>query len=261
MGKESGLKYPGVLPLVIGLNAIFCPPAIAAADVLVFAAASLKDALEAQAKQFQSSTGNKAVASYAASSALAKQIENGAPADLFISADQEWMDYLAARKLIDARSRVSLLSNRLVLIAPAASGVKIGIAPNFPLAAALGTGRLAMADPDHVPAGRYAKSALESLGVWSSVADRTARTENVRAALALVSRAEAPLGIVYRTDALADGKVRTVAEFPASSHPPIVYPAALTATGKSATARTLLEYLKSPAARAVWDKYGFALAK
>ncbi len=255
------MKYPGVLFIAIGLNAMFCAPADAATDVLVFAAASLKDALDAQAQQFQSSTGNKVVASYAASSALAKQIENGAPADLFVSADQEWMDYLAARKLIDARSRVSLLSNRLVLIAPAGSGVKIGIAPNFPLAAALGNGRLAMADPDHVPAGRYAKSALESLGVWSGVAGRTARTENVRAALALVSRAEAPLGIVYLTDALADKNVRIVSEFPASSHPPIVYPAALTATGKSAAARALLEYLKSPAARAVWDKYGFAPTK
>jgi molybdate transport system substrate-binding protein len=205
-------------------------------------------------------TGDRIVVSYAASSALAKQIENGAPADLFISADLEWMDYLAAKKLIDAQSRSNLLSNRLVLIAPAGSSVKLDVAPNFPLAATLGGGRLSIADPEHVPAGKYARSALESLGVWGSVAGRTARSENVRAALVLVSRGEAPLGIVYRTDALADVRVRTVAEFPESNHPPIVYPAALIASTKSPAARDFLEYLKSPAARALWTKHGFALA-
>jgi molybdate transport system substrate-binding protein len=208
----------------------------------------------------QPKAGDRIVVSYAASSALAKQIANGAPVDLFISADLEWMDYLAARKLIDAQSRSNLLSNRLVLIAPAGSSVKLDVAPNFPLAAALGGGRLSIADPGHVPAGKYARSALESLGVWGSVAGRTAQAENVRAALVLVSRGEAPLGIVYRTDALADVRVRTVAEFPESSHPPIVYPAALIASTKSPAARDFLEYLKSQAARALWTKHGFALA-
>ncbi len=238
------------------LHCAFCPAA-GAANVLVFAAASLKDALDDQSRYFASATGHRAVASYAASSALAKQIENGAPADLFISADLEWMDYLAARKLINAQSRLNLLSNRLVLIAPAGSRVTLDIAPNFPLVAALGGGRLSIADPEHVPAGKYARSALESLGVWGSVAGRIAPAENVRAALVLVSRGEAPLGIVYRTDALADGRVRMVAEFPESSHPPIVYPAALIASTRSPAARELLEYLKSQAARALWARHGF----
>ena len=243
--------FPFTGVLLLGLPAACC--GIAAAEtVTVFAAASLKDALDENVGMHQPKTGDRIVVSYAASSALAKQIENGAPADLFISADLEWMDYLAARKLIDAQSRSNLLSNRLVLIAPAGSSVKLDIAPNFPLAAALGNGRLSIADPEHVPAGKYARLALESLGVWGSVAGRTARAENVRAALVLVSRGEAPLGIVYRTDALADGRVRTVAEFPQSSHPPIVYPVALTASTRSPAARKLLEYLKSQAARALW---------
>jgi molybdate transport system substrate-binding protein len=246
--------------LLLGLLAAFGRVA-AAETVTVFAAASLKEALDENVRVHKPGTGDRIVVSYAASSALAKQIENGAPADLFISADLEWMDYLAARKLIDARSRSNLLSNRLVLIAPAGSSVKLDVAPNFPLAAALGSGRLSIADPEHVPAGKYARSALESLGVWGSVAGRTARAENVRAALVLVSRGEAPLGIVYRTDALADGRVRTVAEFPESSHPPIVYPAALIASTKSLAARDFLEYLKSQAARALWTKHGFALTQ
>jgi molybdate transport system substrate-binding protein len=252
------LPFAGIL--LLGLMAAFGRMAVAE-TVTVFAAASLKDALDENVRVHRPRTGDRIVVSYAASSALAKQIENGAPADLFISADLEWMDYLAARKLIDAQSRSNLLSNRLVLIAPAGSSVKLDVAPNFPLAAALGGGRLSIADPEHVPAGKYARSALESLGVWGSVAGRTARAENVRAALVLVSRGEAPLGIVYRTDALADVRVRTVAEFPESSHPPIVYPAALIASRKSPTARDFLEYLKSQAARVLWTKHGFALAQ
>jgi len=249
------LPFTGIL--LLGLLAAFCRMA-AGGTVTVFAAASLKDALDENVRAHQPGAGDRIVVSYAASSALAKQIENGAPADLFISADLEWMDYLAARKLIDAQSRSNLLSNRLALVAPAGSSVKLDVAPNFQLAAALGGGRLSIADPEHVPAGKYARSALESLGVWASVAGRTARAENVRAALVLVSRGEAPLGIVYRTDALADASVRTVAEFPESSHPPIVYPAALTASTRSPAARKLLEHLKSRAARALWTKHGFA---
>src|SRR5712672_1579624 len=189
-----------------------------------------------------------------ASPALAKQIENGAPADLFISADLDWMDYAAARRLIVADSRANLFGNRLVLIAPASSKASAQIAPNFPLAALLGNDRLAIADPDSVPAGKYAKAALESLGVWAGVSRKLARAENVRAALVLVSRGEAPFGIVYRSDALADRKVRVVGEFPPSSHPPIVYPAALTSAGRSPIRAKFLSYLTSGAVRPIWEK-------
>jgi molybdate transport system substrate-binding protein len=190
-------------------------PAVAqTTDPVVFAAASLKNALDAIADDWRRETGKHATISYAASSTLAKQIENGAPADLFISADRDWMDYLAQRKLIDAKSRVDLLGNRLVLIAPKDNKTDLVIRPGFDLAAALGDSRLAMADPAAVPAGLYGKAALETLGVWSSVAKRVAAAENVRAALLLVARGEAPLGIVYQTDAAAEPGVRVVATFP-----------------------------------------------
>jgi molybdate transport system substrate-binding protein len=231
-----------------------------AADVTVFAAASLKEALDAQARQFAAATGNRVVISYGASSALAKQIEAGAPADMFISADLDWMDYLGERKLLRPDTRVNLLRNALVLIAPASSTSKLTIVSNFGLAAALGTEKLAMANPDSVPAGKYGKRALMSLGVWNSVERQVARADNVRAALALVSRGEAPYGIVYRTDALADKGVRIVDRFPDATHPAIVYPAALVATSQSTAARQLLEYLRSASARATWEKYGFGLA-
>src|SRR5271166_4633998 len=170
-------------------------------DVVIFAAASLKNALDDIQTQYERDTGKYVKISYAASSTLAKQIEAAAPADIFISADLDWMDYLAKRNLIKLETRANLLGNRLVLIAPVDSIAKLSIAPNFPLAQALGNGRLAIADPNGVPAGRYGKAALETLGVWSSVADKLAPAENVRATLALVSRGEAPLGIVYQTDA------------------------------------------------------------
>lgn len=230
-----------------------------AAGVTVFAAASLKDALDEASRRFDVATGNRTTISYGASSALALQIEHGAPADIFASADADWMDYLQERKLIRTESRVNLLSNRLALISPAASAIRIGISPGFPLARVLGSDRLAMADPDHVPAGKYGRAALESLGVWTSVAAKVARSENVRAALALVARGEAPLGIVYSSDALAERKVRIVDEFPVSSHPRIVYPAALTAASRSAAASRLLVFLRAPAARAVWLKHGFTV--
>ncbi len=232
----------------------------AAADVTVFAAASLKEAMDAQARAFEAATGNKVVVSYAGSNALAKQIEGGAPADLFISADLDWMDYLAERKLIQPDTRGNLLRNSLVLVAPAASTSSIKIAPAFALAQALGDGKLAMANPDSVPAGKYGKTALEALGVWPSVEKSVARAENVRAALALVSRGEAPLGIVYATDAFADKGVRIVDTFPANTHPPIVYPAALTANAKSPAAKPLLEFLRGKDAASIWQKFGFTLA-
>ena len=232
-----------------------------AADVLVFGAASLKEALDEQVRRFVDSTGDKVIVSYAASSALARQIVNGAPADLFVSADLAWMDYLDEQRLLRPGTRIELLRNALVLIAPAASRAQLAISPGFPLAAALGRERLAMADPDSVPAGQYGRAALEHLGVWSSVEPRISRAENVRAALALVSRGEAPFGIVYATDAQAEKGVRVVDIFPADSHPAIVYPAAIVAASASPAARPLLDYLRSAAARPVWERYGFRMAR
>jgi molybdate transport system substrate-binding protein len=236
-------------------------PFVVAADVTVFAAASLKEALDEQARQFERSTGNRVIVAYGASSALAKQIEAGAPADLFISADLDWMDHVERRHLIAPNARFDLLRNTLVLIAPSSSHVALKIGPGFALASALGTQRLAMANPGSVPAGKYGKSALQKLGVWESVETKVAGAENVRAALALVSRAEAPFGIVYRTDALADKGVKIVDAFPPDTHPPIVYPAAVLAQSKSTSARALADYLRSAAARPVWERYGFVPAR
>jgi len=226
--------------------------------VLVFAAASLKTALDKIAAEWRGETGNEATISYAASSALAKQIENGAPAGLFISADEDWMDYLQERALIDPKSRIDLLGNRLVLIAPKDSTVRLTIAPGFALAGLLGDGHLAMADPAAVPAGKYGKAALEKLGVWSTVETRVAAADNVRVALLLVARGEAPLGIVYETDAAAEPGVRIVGAFPPDTHPPIVYPMALTLTaGREAAA--FAAYLGGPAAGALFEGQGFTV--
>jgi len=192
-------------------------------ELLVFAAASLSEALEEVGRAFTAATGMRVAASYAASSVLAKQIEAGAPADAFFSADVAWVDYLEKRGLIQPSSRRDVLRNTLVLIAPADSTLRLRIAPGFDLAGALKGGRLAIADPDSVPAGEYARAALTRLGVWSRVSDRAVRGENVRAALAYVARGEAPLGIVYRTDAQAERRVRVVDVFPEDSHPPITY--------------------------------------
>ena len=229
-------------------------------DVLVFAAASLQTALDALVVPMERATRVRMRISYAASSALARQIENGAPADLFLSADLEWMDYLAERRLLRADTRVNLLGNRLVLIAPKAKTVTLKIGAGFPLAAALGKNRLAMADPAAVPAGKYARAALMSLGVWEAVAGKVAAAENVRAALLLVSRGEAPLGIVYRTDALADAGVVIVDTFPETTHPAIVYPAALT-SGASPAAAKVLDFVKTDAAQAVFDQQGFSVPR
>ena len=194
-----------------------------AQDLLVFGAASLKNALDDANAQYLRDTRRKVVVSYGASPALARQIESAAPADIFISADLDWMDYVAERKLIKSETRFNFLGNKLVLIAPADSKVALTIAPNFPLAQALGNSRLAMADPAAVPAGKYGKAALEALGVWASVASKIAPAPDVRATLVFVSRGEAPLGIVYQTDAAADKAVRIVGAFPPSTHPPIIY--------------------------------------
>jgi molybdate transport system substrate-binding protein len=225
---------------------------------LVFAAASLTDALQQVDGAFSAQTGIAVKASFAASSVLAKQIEAGAPAQVFLSADREWMDYLEQRGRLQSGSRHDLLGNELVLIAPADSALRLKIAPHFALLAALGDGRLASGDPDSVPAGLYARAALTRLGVWAQVADRLVRAENVRAALMYVARGEAPLGIVYQTDARAEGRVRVIDVFPADSHPPITYPLALTA-GAGADAARYAAFLTSDAARDVFVGRGFVM--
>ena len=229
-----------------------------AADVTVFAAASLSDALKEIGDTYKHDTGNTVVFSFAASSALARQIEASSGADIFVSADTDWMDYLDTRGLIAHASRVNLLGNRLVLIAPAESKIALTAKPHFDLAGALGEGRLALADPAGVPAGRYAKAALMSLGAWDAVAGKTVPAENVRVALAYVARGEASLGIVYATDARAEPKVRIVAAFPQDAYPRIVYPAALTKEAKP-EAHAFLAYLSGARAKAIFEKAGFTL--
>ncbi len=236
------------------------PAATSARSLTVFAAASLTDVLQELGDQYTRDTGVKLIFSFAASPMLARQIENGAQADLFISADQEWMDYLDQRGLIQRSSRHNLVGNRLALVARADSPVQLTIAPHFPLRAALKNERLAVADPDSVPAGRYARSALVSLGVWDELAERLVRAENVRGALLFVTRGEAPLGIVYETDALIEHRVKIVGLFPEESHVAITYPAALTKVANEHS-RALIEYLDGPVAQAAYQKYGFLIAK
>ena len=226
---------------------------------LVLAAASLQESLTAAADAWAARGHPKPRLSFAASSALARQIGSGAPADLFVSADEPWMDDLAGKGLIVPATRVSFLANRLALIAPAAKPVRLAIRPGFPLAAALGAGRLAMADPDAVPAGLYGKAALTKLGVWQAVAPKVARAENVRAALLLVERGEAPLGIVYATDARASAGVRVVGLFPAASHPPITYPIARLKTATNPYAEPFRAFLVSRAGKAIFARYGFVV--
>jgi molybdate transport system substrate-binding protein len=249
-----------LLGAVVGLTASWGIAAHAQGrDVLVFGAASLKNALDDANAQYQHDAGHKVVVSYGASSALAKQIENGAPADIFISADLDWMDYVAERKLIKPDTRFNLLGNKLVLIAPANSTINLTIAASFPLAQALGNGRLAMADPSSVPAGKYGKAALEALGVWASVAGKIAPAPDVRATLVFVSRGEAPLGIVYQTDAAADKGVKIVGTFPESTHPPIIYPTAVTMASTHPDAAAYVGFLKSPPAKPAFEKQGFVV--
>jgi molybdate transport system substrate-binding protein len=229
-------------------------------DVVVFAAASLKNALDEIARQWQRETGKKAVISYAASNTLIKQIERGAPADIFFSADLDWMDYGQEKNLIRPDSRFNLLGNRLVLIARRQnSNVSADIQPGFDLAALLKGGRLAMGNVEAVPAGKYGKAALEKLGVWDSVKDEVTQAESVRAALLLVSRGKASLGIVYQTDASADVGVKIVGMFPEDTHPPIIYPVALTKGSTNADAQEFLNYLRSAARRRPFEIQGFTV--
>lgn len=235
------------------------PARAQSAAPVVLAAASLQEALGEAADAWARQRHPRPVLSFAGSSALARQVEAGAPADLFISADEAWMDHIDQRGLLASGSRRVIAGNRLVLIAPLDSHVTLRIAKGFPLARALGAGRLAMADPAAVPAGRYGRAALEALGVWAVVEPRVVRSENVRAALALVERGEAPLGIVYATDAAASRKVRVVGVFPASSHPPIRYPAAQLKTAKAKDASAFLAFLGSRQARVILARHGFSV--
>jgi molybdate transport system substrate-binding protein len=224
--------------------------------IVIFAAASLTNVLQDLGDAFTKQTSVPIKFSFAASSALARQIESGAPADVFFSADIDWMDYLQKRNLIQPASRRDVLGNRLVLIAPSDSTIELKIKPHFPLATALGNKRLATGDPAAVPVGRYAQAALTNLGVWDEVADRLIRADSVRSALAFVDRGEAPLGIVYETDAMIDKHVRVVDVFPATSHAPIVYPVALTMSAKADAAK-FEAYITSPAADVTFKAYGF----
>ena len=238
---------PAGLALAFGLVLLASPAS--ADDVLVFAAASLRNALDDTVAAYEKSGGGAIKVSYAASSALAKQIENGAPADIFISADLDWMTDVEKSNAIKADTRANLFGNVLVLVEPADSAKTIDIKPGFPLAAMLGDGRLAMANPDSVPAGKYGKAALQKLGIWESVESKVASAEDVRAALLFVSRKEAPFGIVYQTDAAADKGVKVAGVFPADTYPPIIYPAAMTASSKNPDAAKFLAYIHSDAAR------------
>jgi molybdate transport system substrate-binding protein len=223
----------------------------------VFAAASMKNALDDIDAAYTAKTGVKIVASYAASSVLAKQIDQGAPADVFLSADTDWMDYAAKQKTINTETRTNLLGNSIVLIAPKDSRIdKVAIASGFDLAKLAGNGRIATGDVNSVPVGKYAKAALEKLGAWEAAAPKFAMAESVRAALTLVARGEAALGIVYATDAKVEPEVKIVGTFPADSHPPIIYPVAATTSAGSGAA-AYLAFLHSSAAKTIFEKYGF----
>lgn len=224
---------------------------------LVLAAASLQESLTEAANAYAAQGHTRPVISFAASSALARQVDAGAPADIFISADEPWMDFLANKGLIRKAMRKSFLTNRLVLVAPATQPLSIAIRPGFPLAAALGDGKLAMADPDSVPAGKYGKAALTNLGVWREVEPKVVGAENVRAALQLVSRGEARAGIVYETDARAAKSVVAAGTFPAISHPPITYPIAILASSRNPEAANFRAFLLSSTGAAIFQKYGF----
>lgn len=252
----------GMAAAIGGLAAMLLagvPAAVAQEKVTVFAAASLKNALDAVNGACEADVGEQATVSYAASSALAKQIEEGAPADVFISADLDWMKYLSDKKLTKPETEVKLLGNQIVLVAPADAKVEAKIEKGFDLAGLLGDGKLAMGDVKAVPAGKYGKAALESLGVWSAVEGKVAQAENVRAALKLVSTGEAALGIVYQTDANAEKGVKVVGTFPKDSHPPIIYPVAQTASSKDADTPAFLKCLQSAKAKGLFEAQGFTV--
>lgn len=250
------------LAAAVSLTAALAVPAAArAGDITIFAAASMKTALDEIVTTWIAETGNTAVVSYAGSSALAKQIQNGAPADLFISAAVNWMDALQEDGLIKPETRVELLGNSLVLVAHGTDAAPVEIGPGFDLAGILGENRLAMALVDSVPAGVYGKAALTSLGVWDAVEPKVAQADNVRAALALVATGEAPLGIVYATDAVVEPGVSDVGTFPDESHPAIIYPAAVTAETGKPEAEAFLIYLSGAKAQLAFEGQGFTVLK
>jgi len=262
MTRLARLLVAGVLALAVAACGRDGPrPAPEDAPLLVFAAASLKEAMDAAAAAHTAAGGPPVQVSYAASPALARQIEQGAPADVFISADLAWMDWLDGRGLVDAGSRRELLGNSLVLVAPAGGDVApLDLAAGTePVLARLGSGRIAMALVEAVPAGGYGRQAFESLGLWQALAPRVAEGDSVRAALLLVARGEAPLGVVYASDAVAEPRVRVVASFPAASHAPIVYPAARVAASRHAGAATFVDWLASPVAADTFRRHGFTL--
>jgi molybdate transport system substrate-binding protein len=244
--------------LLAGVCCCLIAGAAAAQGPVVFAAASMRNALDEVAALYATRTGVHVTISYAGSSALARQIEAGAPADVFISADLAWMDYLDRKGLVQQATRHNLLGNRLVLVAPAKQPQTLKIEPGFAIARALGEGRIALAEPNSVPAGKYAKAAFEKLGVWSQISGRVAAAANVRAALALVARGEVPLGVVYRTDARADPTVMIAGVFPENTHPPIVYPVAALKNAKQG-ALAFIRFLSGTDAAAIFEKHGFAV--
>ena len=243
--------------LLFGLVIVATSGVAAASEITVAAAASMSDALAEAGRVFQSQTGDTVRFSFAASSTLAKQIESGAPVAMFISADEDWMDYLDTRKLLIASTRQDLLGNRLVLIEPADKTVQVDIATGFPLASLLGSGKLSMGEPGSVPAGKYGKEALTNLGVWDSVSAKVVSADSVRSALAFVQSGEAPFGIVYATDAASSKQVRVAGTFPLNSHKRITYPVALIKDQDSPEARAFLKFVEGPDAHAIFAKYGF----
>jgi molybdate transport system substrate-binding protein len=256
---RSCLPRRSVATILAALAVVSVPLQAAAEEVTVFAAASLTDALERVAEGWTAETGNRVVVSYAASSALARQIQEGAPADIFISASVDWMDEVEASGDLRAGTRRDILGNTLVLIAHGRDAAPVAIDGNLDLAGLLGDGRLAMALVEAVPAGVYGKAALTALGLWDGVEAQVAQSDNVRAALAFVAQGEAPLGIVYATDAAVEDNVTVVGTFPAGSHDPITYPAAITAQSESPVAGEFLDYLGSEPARAIWRDFGFSV--
>lgn len=250
---------PAVTATLLACLLALCAPVLAAAPeaVTVFAAASTTNALGEAARLYESQGHGKVACVFASSSTLAKQIEREAPAQTFLSADEKWMDYLDQRGLVEPGTRVDLLGNRLALITPAGSAVRVEVGPGLPLAGLLADGRLALGDPSHVPAGIYAQAALTKLGLWDQAAVRLAPCADVRAALALVERGEAPLGVVYATDAAVSSKVRVVGMFPDDSHPRIVYPLALVAGKATPAARAFARFLRGYEARAIFRRHGF----
>ena len=249
------IKIVFALTIVCGLSSL--PASAQEKSLTVFAAASMKNALDDVNAAYMAKTGAKVIASYAASSVLAKQIDQGAPADIFLSADTDWMDYATKQKTIKPDTRTNLLGNSIVLIAPKDSKIdNVTIASGFDLAKLAGQGRIATGDVSSVPVGKYAKAALEKVGAWGAAAPKFAMAESVRAALTLVARGEAVLGIVYATDAKVEPEVKIVGTFPADSHPPIIYPVAATTSAGSGAA-DYLAFLHSQAAKTIFEKYGF----